>query len=357
MDKLVLNVVFVLMLSWTIQEIQAHKVCDDHTPKAEVDESVEEIVKRLMSVRNPSWGWEFWSTAIVLQVSAPKMFFARQKSVFAFKRLISSGWDELEFFDKCEAAFVARALCLNPTKLSGRNLLNEINDKLGEYVNNTTSISPEDLIEFNFGLSSLCINGYPVDKNLVHKLLEMQNPDGSFSEGPFSSLATIWVMRPIFCLSRMKNTAFNQTAVKESVKKIRNYVINSITNITGQLTFGGYDFIVHDALVSLYKSMPENENVSKWYCNEVMKDVGIKPLDHEDEEVLTARLMTITGTDYLDLQNEDYKCLPREDLDKRPVGYKPICNYEKPETCGLPTPDDFLEEEEESEEGGEESGE
>ncbi|XP_077970469.1 uncharacterized protein LOC120348464 [Styela clava] len=285
-----------------------------------------------------------WSTIIVLQVAAPRKFFAREKSIAAFKRLIRTGWDEMEVFDKCEAAFVVRALCIHPDISSGkgRNMLNDIHDRLGQYIQNTGPISPDELINFSFGIGALCINDYSIDRFLVNKLLDMQHPDGSFGVGSETYRTTLWLLRPLFCLSRMSFSHFNVTRVQESVKKLRSYVLNLLNNANKYPEIKAFDFFAHDALVALWKSRPDNENSSRWYCNEVIKNIRVAPSDSDTEEDLNRKLLTLTGTDYLDLQDSSYACLSASELDKKPKGYKPTCNYEIPKTCGLPAPPKYL---------------
>nr|XP_039270951.1 uncharacterized protein LOC120345533 isoform X1 [Styela clava] len=324
-----------IFASELMNEISAFRVCGDTEQNEQVEPAVKEIVKRLMEARTPDWGWETFSTVITLQVSAPEKFFARDLTTHLLREVVEYDWDYLDVLDLAEFSFAARALCLDPEKISGKDLLRTISNEIGAYLDNSTTIEQDFIGEYSLVLSALCINHYHIEKRFVDKLLEMQNSDGSFGEPDFALDDTIWILRPFQCLTQMTDTTYNVTKVKEVVKKMREYIIKNIHKTRkGEVYIGEDEAMSNDAIIGLWYSKQPNESTSRWYCDEAMRTIGIHPKKGEDEETLGQRLLRITASDYLELHDKNYKCLNAKDIAPIPKGYRPICDYTRPDTCG-----------------------
>lgn len=324
--------------------VEGYAVCGNATYKAEeAQKAVDEILERFMKLRTPSWVWESVSTVTSIQVAAPKKLFGRDKVRKMLRNLVVSNWDRFGIIDKGEVVFAVRSLCMDPRRFNGIDLLSSVHDSMSVFVaNESATLESEHIMDFSLALSSLCITDYPVDPNLVESLIKLQKEDGSFGQPEHAADATILMLRPIECLSRMSHALFDVQNVTKTVRKMRKFVM-SLTTKPGEEKSGkvyiGHDAIMTtNALVALYKTMePEEDPNEKWRCSEVMDTLGLSPLSTDDEYDLQERLLRITATDYLDMQGPNYKCLDK--TDPIPDGYTPTCDYLKPETCGFVSSD------------------
>lgn len=329
-----------------VAKSDAYAVCGSPTYKAaEVQDAINEVIDMIMQRRTTNWVWDEISIIPTIQVAAPKKLIGRGKTIQSVNALVKDNWDYLDRIDIAELAFVARSLCLDPRRLGGHDLLSSIHDSMSTFLSNETdALETDHVFDFALLLSALCINDYPIDPRLVNGLLNLQNDDGSFGPGQNAAEATIFMLRPVFCISQMKNTQFNVTEVKDTVKGMRNFIFTKVSKPhpkSMKVFIGPTAITSTNALVALYKTiLPGEDPDILWRCREVMDTLGLKALDSYDEDDLQEHLRRLTATDFLDLQKSQYECLDSKDLDPMPTGYQPTCDYEKPETCGMNLPSD-----------------